>query len=374
MSQRLDGVPRLSDGTPWAPVGFGSLRRRSLARFSWIVTSWLCAGSLSGCLDRSGKPGFLEVTPPSMEFLVRLRSDGSEHKPLEATFQVKNGGGRPVNILRIEKSCGCTQPRIAPSSQIAPSQWARLIAMVDPPLHGERRVELTLTTDSPITPRVLITITIQVERTPPYLTNVLGDLSFRSRADFLEGRTLEIHGITTKGDERDPVVECNLTGALLQQVSAHDVGESRDANDLFHFRIWRYSLSFPTESLTGEAVGFVRILDPWNPLAPVRSLGVSLSPEPDFVVVPQRLVFKAHQREARLLVRGPDQVVKVTARCSTNAIEVIAVAESGQNSQMLLLRRRLDRELRLGIHEVEVVASTVSSTWNKTVPIRVVED
>ena len=150
MSQRLDGVPRLSDGTPWAPVGFGSLRRRSLARFSWIVTSWLCAGSLSGCLDRSGKPGFLEVTPPSMEFLVRLRSDGSEHKPLEATFQVKNGGGRPVNILRIEKSCGCTQPRIAPSSQIAPSQWARLIAMVDPPLHGERRVELTLTTEYPI--------------------------------------------------------------------------------------------------------------------------------------------------------------------------------------------------------------------------------
>lgn len=118
-----------------------------------------------------------------------------------ATFEVENVGGVPVHITDVETSCGCAMPEIEPRT-IAAGGVGVVKVKATPLDTGEKTVSLTLNTDSPASPQVVLRLHIVGSRQPPYMTQAGGDLGYIS--DFSEPEVREIFAFTLESADADP--------------------------------------------------------------------------------------------------------------------------------------------------------------------------
>lgn len=82
-----------------------------------------------------------------------MNSDGSGAKPIPVAFELVNTGDEAVVILDVEKSCGCAEAVLQPSARLLARQRGQLLVRVEPPIIGERRIQLHIKTDSVSRPR-----------------------------------------------------------------------------------------------------------------------------------------------------------------------------------------------------------------------------
>ncbi len=102
----------------------------------WLALGGLILVALLGSYGylRSGQstsPPHLEVTPASYDF------GQIPYAKVETDFQMKNTGGKMLQILSVSTSCGCTTAE-ASSQTLLPGQSARLHVTFDPRLMGEK--------------------------------------------------------------------------------------------------------------------------------------------------------------------------------------------------------------------------------------------
>ena len=165
-----------------------------------------------------------------------------------------------------------------------------------------------------------------------------------------------------------------LRGAVLRLESREDAPEKVPRADRIVLRHWNYRLSFPADANKDYVGGSVRIGDPWNATAPPITRPILLAPVESIVVAPERLIMKASQREARVLVRTFDRLIELTGSAANERLDVSATDVANGDSRVLFVRRRGDRPLGVGEIPLEVIATTEKGTLSRTVTIRVVED
>jgi len=94
-----------------------------------------------------------------------------------AKFELENLGGLPVRILAVQSSCGCLEPKIEKMT-IEPGKIVVVEAHALPVEVGEKLVAVTLRTDSPLTPEVVLQLRMFGGRRPPYLQQAAGELTW----------------------------------------------------------------------------------------------------------------------------------------------------------------------------------------------------
>lgn len=81
--------------------------------------------------------------------------------PVTATIEVRNDGGRPLNIFRVSTSCGCTTAKMDASS-ILPGASSPLTITFDPMVHKDENGPITravyLQTSDPKQPELIIDV------------------------------------------------------------------------------------------------------------------------------------------------------------------------------------------------------------------------
>lgn len=106
----------------------------------------------------------IEVTPASYDLGTVVYGKIAEH-----TFTVKNLGDKPLEILRLSTSCGCTKATMAEKDKIiAPGQSAEMLVTFDPAVHqndmdlGELTRIVYIRTNDPKKPETEVEIKAKV--------------------------------------------------------------------------------------------------------------------------------------------------------------------------------------------------------------------
>ena len=135
---------------------------------------------------------------------------GSEDFPkASAEFELFNAGPRVVRVRSVESGCGCATPEVEPKA-IEPGKTGVVRVKATPPPIGEKTVTFKVNTDSPKTPRLVLTLQMIGGRKPPFILNASGGLSWAQGAR--PGDTREFVVSTVERTERvgEPTVKCEL--------------------------------------------------------------------------------------------------------------------------------------------------------------------
>jgi hypothetical protein len=108
-----------------------------------------------------GEPGILIAEPA--EVVVSRQQAGSQQT---VTVSLRNGGTRPVRILQITTTCGCTVAEPLKTSEIASGDSMPLALKANVPNYGRRLVVVQVTTDRD-TPDLRIPLTLIGDELPP---------------------------------------------------------------------------------------------------------------------------------------------------------------------------------------------------------------
>jgi hypothetical protein len=127
----------------------------------------LIAGALAACAGG----GFIPASPEPM-----IQVDRVEHNfgkipdsgPVSHVFTVKNIGGKPLNISRIQTSCGCTAA-VMDNQFLQPGESTRLKVQFDPRgRRGAQSKSIMIHSNDPAFPRKHLRFVATVEpRIPP---------------------------------------------------------------------------------------------------------------------------------------------------------------------------------------------------------------
>ena len=107
-------------------------------KYSLILALLLGAGVLAVILWPA-TPEQIAVSAASVDFGEIDQGGG----PVTTTVQVRNDGGKPLNIFRVSTSCGCTTALIDPSP-IEPGASRPLTITFDPMVHPDENGSITL--------------------------------------------------------------------------------------------------------------------------------------------------------------------------------------------------------------------------------------
>lgn len=329
---------------------------------------------MAGCVPAPAQPGRLSADPPRLEFRVRATDPDRTIEPVKAVFLLRNLGDRPVRVLNIEKSCGCANP-ILQQDRIEAHEASQLELVIDPPLVGERNVDLMVSTDSPVTPRLSLRAQIITERPPPFLVSVQGNLAFRSSSNYREGLPFSVVTIQLPGDPTEPRVTLDIDDGRVSLLSKVDtppipgIGWNGAVQ-----RRWSYSLAFPAEPPGEYRSGRVEVYDPWNPSHPLQSLGVFLQPASDLQVVPERLMLGTQQNEARIFARHSSEEFTIEASLPESVpLELVKQKSIKGGYQEFLLRRSRSSTKFAGVVLIELIARRDNEVVRKSVEARVLE-
>jgi hypothetical protein len=124
-------------------------------------------------------PGRLVVRYPDLTWRHPSPREESARLPkideAGASFEIENVGERPIRIIGVESSCGCSTTKVTPDF-LPPGQQGIVEVRATPFAVGERLLTVNLRTDSPLTPVVGLRLRILGWRSPPFLLQSGGDL------------------------------------------------------------------------------------------------------------------------------------------------------------------------------------------------------
>ena len=214
---------------------------------------------------KSYRPGELIVkervlawTSPTEKTFRMLNLDAAQAK-----FRLENVGGRPVRILDVQTTCGCVTPEISPKT-VAPGE-VRVVEVKATPIQiGEKSVDITITTDSPVSPKLVLTLRIIGSRRGPYMFEVQGDLNFPVGTTGDDVRFVLVNQVELEKSRPTPPIVKNelkfiqLTGPELELEGPFS------APGMVHRRYVckarkRMADGDPSQS------GRISVVDPWDP-------------------------------------------------------------------------------------------------------------
>ena len=196
---------------------------------------------------------------PVDESFRKLASDEAT-----AAFELKNDGGKPVRILRVETTCGCTTPVIS-NTTVTPGGTTKVEARATPLQIGRRRVTITLHTDSEASPRIPLTLYIVGSRRAPFMGQVQGELGFFGDDSDRAIRKIFADNVELAGTKPTPPILKNDLKWL--QISPPKLEkEEPDVTSNSVHRRYSYDAKLastppPSDSFSGELF----FSDPWEP-------------------------------------------------------------------------------------------------------------
>lgn len=106
-------------------------------KYSLILALLLGAGVLAIVLWPAA-PAQITASPTSVDFGKIDQGGGS----VTATIELRNDGGRPLNIFRVSTSCGCTTATLD-ASPMSPGESRPLTITFDPMVHPDENGPIT---------------------------------------------------------------------------------------------------------------------------------------------------------------------------------------------------------------------------------------
>ena len=179
------------------------IKRIALGSSGVVLLLASVAGSLSGLAGPS--PGRLVATEASLV----VGGSGSVEDWNSASYELINVGGSPLKILPPVSGCGCAEPVLS-RSDLGPGEKAILRVDAQPIAVGEKRVSITVPTDSRATPSIALELRVLGSRRPPYLNRVVGDLTYNGKYDPHESRRVLVETIEPAGSDVAPTLQCDL--------------------------------------------------------------------------------------------------------------------------------------------------------------------
>ncbi len=292
-----------------------SARERFINRKVFVGVVSLVGLTLVGvsALTTRPEPGNLQALEPSLTW---RSSTGKKFQPLssddaQATFHLRNSGGLPVRILNFSSTCGCAVPAID-SMVIGPGVTKDLIIQATPVQIGSRHVNITIFTDSKVSPQVEVRLDIFSDREPPYMTQARGDLTFAGDAKDGNARLIMVDSIEKKGSHpMPPLIKNNLPFIEIREPLIHKE-ELDSSSDVVH-RIYTFEARLKVSEKVETTSGEIFVVDPWDS-SHVQTIYVHQLTTPPLKVIPQRTVLTVggdldgHHPEAKFMVLSKEPI------------------------------------------------------------------
>lgn len=296
----------------------------------------------------------------------------------QATFEVENVGGLPVRILEAQSSCGCASPVIQPTP-IAPGEIRRIEIQAVPLQIGERMAGITLKTDSPISPEIVLKLRIIGNRRPPFMAQAAGDLAFNGDSSLDETREIIAYHVELAGSApHPPIAKSSLS--ILKIAVPVVVEEQPHLTPEVVSRKYRFEVSLSSELPKGILTGDVMIVDPWDSdhVQPIRVHGEK---SPPIRAVPSRVLIKSHRSD------GEKSIANVLIFVNPPVSDLVAELDANETTPLVLSPLKINGdstrgsfsislkpgETREGVYNVRIGRS--STTERIVVPVAVrVED
>ena len=348
----------------------------SLTRIATVVGIGIIVAGTAARATRSwrGEPGKLVAIHPEIIWEATPIEPG-KGGGASATFEVTNVGGRPVKIIATES--GCATPTVE-RSLVAPGEKTKIEVMALAFPIGERRTQVLLHTDSPITPRVPLQLRMIGSQRPPFLLGIRGDLAFVGEPELGAGRELVVTTVEKEGgeDDRRPMLRSDLQ-VLFEPKG---VESSPYAIPGAILKTYKYEMWFNEKPKSGTFSGEVRAIDPWitGHAETLRVYGVA---DPDLRAMPSSLVL-TYGRKDRLI--EPARLIVLT---KGSAAESCAEPKDRDKSPILVERGEVGASNRVCEYFVKlnpratlqpgrfeiIVKETPRSTRQLVVPVSVRE-
>jgi hypothetical protein len=180
-----------------------------------------------------------------------------------ATFELENVGGTPVRILGVETSCGCATPEIG-SKTIPPGKVGIVEVRATPLQIGERMAFITIQTDSPSSPNIVLRLHIVGSRRPPFMAQARGELNYIGDVPVGDLGKIYAYNMELAGSApRPPLVKSDVSfveigPAKLLEEQPYDGPDVVSRKYVFDARVVR-------DPSVDKFAGTIVLIDPWDP-------------------------------------------------------------------------------------------------------------
>jgi len=216
-----------------------------------------------------------------------------------AKFEIENVGGRPVRIIAVQSSCGCAEPKVQPMT-IEPGMIGIVEVRALPLQVGEKLAIVTLQTDSPSTPEVVLQLRVIGGRRPPFLLQAGGELTWTGGFSKTDTRIISATTVDLQVSKRQPPIVKSLSSFLTVGPPTFD--EAPYTKPGIVQRRYVYEVKFNSDPPAGFFSDGVLVIDPWDPQH-VERIVVHAESLPPLRVIPSRTVLYLDKgpesREAR---------------------------------------------------------------------------
>lgn len=283
----------IADGEGAASAVAPQLRRDRPPALKWLTAGGLGVASgvlVSGCILLIllfwPSPGRLVA---DQEELTWRGPEGPSQDWAKLRFVIKNPGHTPVRITSTESGCGCLEPVVDPSVIPAGGSGKVEVKARYFPV-GERRVPISINTDSPTTPQFTITVRLIGGRRPPFLLRADGILCYMGDFEPSETREIVVDTIETTRDARAPTF-ANIPPFLKIERSEDMSRPYTTPETVVH--LYKFKVSFVTAPPPGVYEDDIVVIDPWDPKHTVR-LRVLTQFRPPVRVIPPLVVLRKY--------------------------------------------------------------------------------
>ena len=238
------------------------VKKRKLLFLSLLVgvTSLLtCAALVARSIQVRPKLGKLVAVRSMITWNSPSVREGIHSMRARVNFPLLNEGRSAVHIISVESACGCTTPTVRPT-EIGPG-GAGLSAVGTPLTSGERTVVMTIHTDSPLTPEVIVRLKMVSNRLPPFIVGVAGDFAYTDGYGSDVSRDLVVTAIERGPPGKAPRV---LSDLPFLSFSGPTVQECPYDESTLLLRTYTFRVAFHNGIPTDSFAGRIWAVDPWT--------------------------------------------------------------------------------------------------------------
>lgn len=226
---------------------------------------------------------------------------GSPPTSSDVIVELTNEGGQPVQVLDVSTTCGCASAAVEPK-QIPPRGLSYLTIRFDPIEVGVRRVLVTVKTDSPTAPVLLVETGIVGHRDPPYIVKASGDLCFRSSDSVDDAQPLFVETVESAESEGGPP-RLSCRQEAVQIGPAKRIREAVfDPDPSFVVRGYEYPIRLDRQAVTEDLDDFIEVSASWDRGGRLR-VPIHADPVLSLRAIPERLVLARNGEEAAAVGR-----------------------------------------------------------------------
>jgi hypothetical protein len=288
---------------------------------------------------KSHQPGSLV----SLEAVQVWRSPNPDSpatsKSRKATFRLTNPGNEVVRVLSTRSGCGCAKPEVR-FDHLGPGEVGEVDVIPNLVDIGIKSVPITLTTDSPSTPEVTLTLRLVGSRRPPYLQDARGDLTLR---DSIIGTEASFDATTVipvgMKESLQPIVRSSLSFLKVKLIEIRELPNTNNPDARFIYHTYRVIIDSQPPDL--DFGGEIVVTDPWNSDR-FFALHLTGSVEPPLRAIPAILRLGAEGDTVRLTIAARRGVGELRVEQEAGDPDVLSIEQVGSSERFAVfaVRRR----------------------------------